>query len=103
VIPLVSPGQECSSTIECPRDYACDLDDRVCRLSEFLPRDGGPCIGPSFIPCGEGAYCDESSGTPTCALQKSDGAACGLDDECLSFVCEAGICGRGPGFCDGGS
>lgn len=93
IIPLRSYGDACLDTFECGRGTVCQ--DGTCESSGDY--EGRFCE--RAFECGPHMYCD--TGVRECTRRRPDGAPCGADRECQTYLCEGGVCGHPVGFCDG--
>jgi len=97
-VPAAGPGEPCGApdAWSCRAPAVCHLQTSTC--IEPIPV-GAPCassIG-GRSECGRGAFCTlaRADTDARCEAQKGDGEQCYVDEECLSWVCFSGFCGRG--------
>jgi hypothetical protein len=104
---LVVDGQQCANDVDCVSDYcrgdSVDFEgNRELGTCGHKPGAGEPCDGDE---CSGDAWCDRTSGTPTCRAPLPDSSECSVDDQCQSGHCLGteqadGTCGT-VAACDG--
>ncbi len=100
---LVENGGECANDFDCVSNYcsgdSLDFEGNIMFGACIdAPVAGQPCDDND---CADGAFCDRSGETPTCAPLLADGASCNLSSECLSDNCDdTGTCSA-ERTCDG--